>query len=83
MLLSYPLHRPGHPEELRTEHWSKISCPVLVLSGDRDQFARVDPANATCRIGQPDEVVGLALLLASGAGSYLTGSLLALDGGGA
>jgi predicted alpha/beta-hydrolase family hydrolase len=42
VLLSYPLHRPGHPEELRNEHWQQITCPVLVLSGDRDQFARVD-----------------------------------------
>jgi len=42
VLLSYPLHRPGHPEELRTEHWPEIACPVLLLSGDRDQFARVD-----------------------------------------
>jgi len=42
VLLSYPLHRPGHPEELRTEHWPKISCPVLLISGDRDPFARVE-----------------------------------------
>jgi uncharacterized protein len=42
VLLSYPLHRPGHPEELRVEHWPRIECPVLLLSGDRDQFARVD-----------------------------------------
>ena len=42
VLLSYPLHRPGHPDELRIEHWPDITCPVLVLSGDRDQFARVD-----------------------------------------
>ena len=42
VLLSYPLHRPGHPEELRVDHWSAIRCPVLVLSGDRDQFARAD-----------------------------------------
>jgi predicted alpha/beta-hydrolase family hydrolase len=40
VLLSYPLHRPGHPEELRASHWSRIACPVLLLSGDRDQFAR-------------------------------------------
>ena len=39
VLLSYPLHRPGHPEDLRVEHWARISCPVLLLSGDRDQFA--------------------------------------------
>jgi predicted alpha/beta-hydrolase family hydrolase len=42
VLLSYPLHRPGHPEDLRDKHWSRIACPVLVLSGDRDQFARLD-----------------------------------------
>ena len=42
VLLSYPLHRPGHPEELRADHWPRVSCPVLVLSGDRDQFARID-----------------------------------------
>jgi predicted alpha/beta-hydrolase family hydrolase len=42
VLLSYPLHRPGHPEELRADHWSRIACPVLVLAGDRDQFARTD-----------------------------------------
>jgi predicted alpha/beta-hydrolase family hydrolase len=42
VLLSYPLHRPGHPEELRTAHWPRIECPVLMLSGDRDPFAKVD-----------------------------------------
>jgi hypothetical protein len=42
VLLSYPLHRPGHPEELRADHWDNIPCPVLVLTGDRDQFARAD-----------------------------------------
>jgi predicted alpha/beta-hydrolase family hydrolase len=42
VLLSYPLHRPGRVEELRVGHWRRIACPVLLLSGDRDQFARVD-----------------------------------------
>lgn len=42
VLLSYPLHRPGHPEELRTGHWGEIACPVLLLCGDRDQFARIE-----------------------------------------
>jgi uncharacterized protein len=42
VLLSYPLHRPGHPDEPRTAHWSRIECPVLLLSGDRDPFAKVD-----------------------------------------
>jgi predicted alpha/beta-hydrolase family hydrolase len=42
VLFSYPLHRPGHPEELRVGHWAAIRCPVLVLSGESDGFARVD-----------------------------------------
>lgn len=42
VLLSYPLHRPGHPEAIRTEHWSRIACPVLFLSGESDPFARLD-----------------------------------------
>ncbi|PZR61574.1 MAG: hypothetical protein DLM71_08540 [Chloroflexi bacterium] len=43
ILLSYPLHRPGHPEgwEERTAHWPSISCPVLLLWGESDPFARV------------------------------------------
>lgn len=41
VLLSYPLHRPGHPEDLRSSHWAKISCPVLLLSGESDPFAKL------------------------------------------
>src|SRR5256886_4443701 len=42
VLFSYPLHRPGFPDQLRTEHWPQIRCPTLFLSGDRDPFARID-----------------------------------------
>jgi hypothetical protein len=44
ILLSYPLHPPGGRErwDQRTEHWPLISCPVLLLSGDRDPFATID-----------------------------------------
>jgi predicted alpha/beta-hydrolase family hydrolase len=44
LLMSYPLHRPGHPEqwESRTDHWPNIQCPVLLLSGESDPFAKVD-----------------------------------------
>lgn len=43
VLFSYPLHRPGHPEtwDLRTAHWGRIACPVLLLSGESDPFARI------------------------------------------
>ena len=44
VLLCYPLHRPGHPEAVdeRTAHWPHISCPVLLLSGESDPFARIE-----------------------------------------
>jgi predicted alpha/beta-hydrolase family hydrolase len=43
VLFCYPLHRPGHPEwEPRTAHWPSLRCPVLLLSGDADPFARID-----------------------------------------
>jgi hypothetical protein len=42
VLLCYPLHAPGRAERWRerTEHWPRIRCPVLLLSGDHDPFAR-------------------------------------------
>jgi predicted alpha/beta-hydrolase family hydrolase len=50
VLLSYPLHRPGHGDELRVEHWSAIACPVLLLSGDHDQFARIELLERSMRL---------------------------------
>lgn len=43
VLLSYPLHPPGGADrwDERTAHWPRIGCPVLLLSGDRDPFAKV------------------------------------------
>jgi predicted alpha/beta-hydrolase family hydrolase len=43
VLLSYPLHRPGAPDlEQRSRHFPSIECPVLLLSGESDPFARID-----------------------------------------
>jgi predicted alpha/beta-hydrolase family hydrolase len=41
---SYPLHPPGQPErtEARIAHWPSIRCPVLLLSGESDPFARIE-----------------------------------------
>ena len=47
VLFSYPLHRPGHPEELRISHWGSIECPVLLLSGEADPFARIELLQAS------------------------------------
>jgi predicted alpha/beta-hydrolase family hydrolase len=39
VLLGYPLHAAGKPEKLRTEHLPRIRCPVLFVSGTRDELA--------------------------------------------
>lgn len=44
LLFSYPLHPPGKPErtDARISHWPQIRCPVLLLSGESDPFARIE-----------------------------------------
>ena len=39
VLVSYPLHPPGRPERLRTEHFGELRLPCLFVSGRRDAFA--------------------------------------------
>lgn len=38
VLLSYPLHPPGKPERLRTDHFPQLDVPCLFVSGTRDPF---------------------------------------------
>jgi len=42
VLVSYPLHPPGKPDRLRTEHFAAIQVPCLFVSGRRDAFASPD-----------------------------------------
>ena len=42
VLVSYPLHPPGKPDQLRTEHFPKIKVPCLFVSGTRDAFGTPD-----------------------------------------
>jgi predicted alpha/beta-hydrolase family hydrolase len=58
VLLSYPLHRPGQPEgETRVPHWPRITCPVLLLSGESDQFARIELLRAAVKLLPNAELV--------------------------
>jgi predicted alpha/beta-hydrolase family hydrolase len=38
VLLGYPLHPPGRPGQLRTEHFGRLHVPALFVSGTRDAF---------------------------------------------
>ena len=38
ILISYPLHPPAKPENLRTEHLPGITVPTLCISGTKDAF---------------------------------------------
>jgi predicted alpha/beta-hydrolase family hydrolase len=42
LLLAYPLHPAGRPEELRDAHLARIKVPVLCLNGTRDALCRRD-----------------------------------------
>jgi NAD(P)-dependent dehydrogenase (short-subunit alcohol dehydrogenase family) len=48
---------------------------------DPDSRALVERLVPLARIGRPDDAAGLTIFLASRAGSYLTGSVIPLDGG--
>lgn len=39
VLVSYPLHPPGKPDQLRTAHFPRLKVPCLFVSGTRDAFA--------------------------------------------
>jgi uncharacterized protein len=41
LLLSYPLHPPQRPGELRTAHFPDIQTPALFVQGTRDGFGSI------------------------------------------
>ncbi len=42
LLLAYPLHPAGKPEQLRDAHLARIEVPVLCVNGTRDNLCRRD-----------------------------------------
>lgn len=42
LLLSYPLHPPRKPADLRTAHFPQLSTPALFVHGTRDPFGTSD-----------------------------------------
>ncbi|MFM7065132.1 MAG: alpha/beta family hydrolase [Actinomycetes bacterium] len=50
VLLGYPLHPPGRPDRLRTEHLPDVDVPALFVSGDRDPFGTPDELSAALEL---------------------------------
>ena len=46
VLICYPLHPPGKPENLRVGHLADISVPCLFISGTKDPFGAPDELTA-------------------------------------
>jgi len=42
LLLSYPLHPPRKPTELRTAHFPKLQTPAAFVHGTRDPFGTIE-----------------------------------------
>ena len=71
-------------------HNVRVNCiaPGLIrtdfaraLWEDEKQLARRNATTPLRRIGEPDEIAGAAVFLASKAGSFMTGQSLVIDGG--
>jgi len=50
LLLSYPLHPPGKPDQLRTEHLPQLQVPTLFVEGTRDPFASIEEISAARKL---------------------------------
>jgi uncharacterized protein len=50
LLLSYPLHPPQKPEQLRTSHFPKLNAPALFVHGTKDPFGTIAEMNAALKL---------------------------------
>jgi predicted alpha/beta-hydrolase family hydrolase len=58
LLLSYPLHPPQRPDELRTGHFSQLRTPAMFVQGTCDGFGSIDEMTAALKlIPAPTELV--------------------------
>ncbi|HEV8679226.1 MAG TPA: alpha/beta family hydrolase [Stellaceae bacterium] len=58
LLFSYPLHPPGKPERLRTEHFPRLQVPCVFVQGSADPFGSLAELNlAISAIPAPTRVI--------------------------
>ncbi len=50
LLLSYPLHPPQRPAELRTGHFPRLQVPALFVHGTRDGFGSIEEMTAALQL---------------------------------
>ena len=50
LLLSYPLHPPGKPTQLRTAHLHDIHTPTLFVHDTRDPFGSIDEMQSAIKL---------------------------------
>jgi predicted alpha/beta-hydrolase family hydrolase len=50
VLLSYPLHPPGKPEQMRTAYFPDLRTPALFVLGSSDAFGTPDELNGAVRL---------------------------------
>jgi predicted alpha/beta-hydrolase family hydrolase len=67
LLLSYPLHPPKKPEQMRTQHFPKLVTPTLFVQGTKDEFATTDEIETARKLMAGKN----ALLVIEGAGHSL------------
>ena len=67
LLMSYPLHPPRKPEQLRVQHLPNLRNPALFVHGTRDPFGSIEEIQSALKL-----VAGETRLLAvEGAGHDL------------
>jgi predicted alpha/beta-hydrolase family hydrolase len=69
LLLSYPLHPPGKPEQVRTAHLPRLRQPCLFVHGARDPFGSIEEMRDALRLVGRSE-----LMMVEGAGHDLKGA---------
>jgi len=50
LLLSYPLHPPRQPEQLRTQHFPKLQTRALFVHGTRDPFGSMEEMKSALKL---------------------------------
>jgi len=66
LLLSYPLHPPRKPAQLRVQHFPRLQVPALFVHGTRDPFGSIEEMASGLKIPAKTE-----LLKVDGAGHDL------------